>query len=130
VIDGDDSTFATLTCGGAAGDVVAVKANMMNGTTGGPGHLKIDFEVTQNDLVAASQTLPAWKVSAFIGGVETILASDVPGGGVVARNTVSLAVTAGVSAPTLAAKISAICQIPGSTGGVQLKVYGAYFVEP
>jgi hypothetical protein len=130
VIDGDDTTFATLTCAGAPGDLVAVKANMMNGTTGGPGHLKVDFEVTQNDLVAALQTLPAWKVSAFIGGTETVLASAAPGAGIVARNTVSLAVSAGVSAPTLAAKISAICQIPGSTGGVQLKVYAAYFIEP
>jgi hypothetical protein len=130
VIDGDDTTFATLTCSGSPGDVVAVRANLMNGTTGGTGHLKVDFEVTQNDLVAPSQTLPAWKVSAFIGGTETVLASAIPGAGIVARNTVSLAVSAGVSAPTLAAKISAICQIPGSTGGVQLKVYGAYLVEP
>lgn len=130
VIDGDDTTFATLTCGGAAGDVVAVRADMMNGTTGGTAHIKVDFEVTQNDLVAPSQTLPAWKVSALIGGVETIIASDAPGGGVVARNIVSQAVTAGVSAPTLAARIAAICQIIGSTGGVQLKVYAAYLTEP
>jgi hypothetical protein len=130
VIDGDDTTFATLTCAGSTGDIVAVKADMMNGTTGGPAHIKVDFEVTQNDLVAASQTLPAWKVSAFIGGTETVLASATPGAGIVARNTVSLAVAAGVSAPTLAAKISAICQIAGSTGGVQLKVYAAYLQEP
>jgi hypothetical protein len=130
IIDGDDTTFATLTCGGAAGDVVAVKANLMNGTTGGTGHIKVDFEVTQNDLVAPSQTLPAWKVSAFVGVTETVLASAIPGAGTVARNTVSLAVSAGVSAPTLAVKVSAICQIPGSTGGVQVKVYAAYLQEP
>jgi hypothetical protein len=130
VIDGDDTTFATLTSSGSPGDIVAVKADLMNGTTGGPGHLKVDFEVTQNDLVAPSQTLPAWKVSVFIGGTETVLASAIPGAGIVARNTVSLAVAAGVSAPTLAAKISAICQIPGSTGGVQMKVYAAYLQEP
>lgn len=130
IIDGNDTTFATLTSSGAAGDIVAAKANMMNGTTGGTGHLYVNFEVTQNDLVAPSQTLPAWKVSAFIGGMETVLASAAPGAGTVARNTVSQAVSAGVSAPTLAAKISAICQIAGSTGGVALKVYAAYFAEP
>jgi hypothetical protein len=130
IIDGDDSTFATLTSGGPAGDVVAVRADVMNGITGGPGNLKIDFQVTQNDLVAPSQVLPAWKVSAFIGGTEHILASDVPGGGVVARNVVSQAISPGVSAPTLAAKIFATCEIPGSTGGVQLKVFGAYLTEP
>jgi hypothetical protein len=130
IIDGDDTTFALLTCGGAAGDVVAVKSNMMNGTTGGTGHLVVDFEVTRNDLVAPSQTLPAWKVSGFIGGTETVLASAIPGAGIAARTTVTLAIASGVSAPTLAAKISAICQIPGSTGGVQLKVYAAYLEEP
>lgn len=130
IIDGDDTTFATLTCNGSTGDTVAVKANMMNGTTGGPASLKIDFEVTQNDLVAPSQTDPAWKVSGFIGGVETVLASAAPGAGVVARNVVSLAVSAGVSASTLAAKISALCEIPGSSGGVVVKVYGAYLTEP
>ena len=130
VIDGDDTTFATLTCAGAPGDVVAVKANLMNGTTGGTGNVKVDFEVTQNDLVASLQTLPAWKVSVFIGGTEHVIASATPGAGTLARNTVSQAISSGVSAPTLAAKISAICQIPGSTGGVQLKVYGAYLQEP
>jgi hypothetical protein len=130
IIDGDDTTFATLTCGGAAGDVVAVKTNMMNGTTGGTGALVVDFEVTQNDLVAPSQTLPAWKVSAFVGVTETVLASAAPGAGTVARQTVTLSVASGVSAPTFATKVSAICQVPGSTGGVQLKVYAAYLEEP
>jgi hypothetical protein len=130
IIDGDDTTFATLTCHGASGDVVAVKTNMMHGTTGGPGALVVDYEVTENDLVAPSQTLPAWKVSAFIGAVETVLASAPPGAGPVARTNDSLPVPAGVSAPTLATKIAAICEIPGSTGGVQLKVYAAYLLEP
>jgi hypothetical protein len=130
IIDGDDTTFATLTCSGAAGDIVAVKANLMNGTTGGTGALVVDFQVTQNDLVAPSQTLPAWKVSAFVGLTETVLASAAPGAGIVARQTVTLPVAAGVSAPTFAVKISAICQVPGSTGGVSLKVYAAYLVEP
>jgi hypothetical protein len=130
IIDGDDATFATFTSLGSPGDVVSAKANMMNGTTGGPGDITVDFEVTRNDLVAPSQTLPAWKVSAFIGSTETVLASDGPGGGTLARNTVNHAVPAGTSAPTLAAQISAICQIPGSSGGVQLKVYAAYFQEP
>lgn len=130
IIDGDDTTFATLTAGGPAGDVVSAKANMMNGTTGGTGNIKVDFEVAQNDLVAPSQTLPAWKVSAWIGGTEHVLASAAPGGGTLARNTVSQAISAGVSAPTLAAQITACCEIPGSTGGVQLKVYAAYLQEP
>jgi hypothetical protein len=130
VIDGDDSTFALLTCGGAAGDVVTVKTSMMNGTTGGTGAVVVDFQVTQNDLVAPSQTLPAWKVSAFIGGTETVLASAAPGAGIAARRLVALPVASGVSAPTLAVKVSAICQVPGSTGGVQLKVYAAYLEEP
>jgi hypothetical protein len=130
IIDGDDSTFATLTCAGSPGDIVAVKAEMMNGTTGGTGALVIDFEVTQNNLVAPSQTLPAWKVSAFIGGTETVLDSAAAGAGIVARRTVWMPIASGVSAPTLAAKIAAICQVPGSTGGVQLKVYAAYLQEP
>jgi hypothetical protein len=130
IIDGDDATFATLTCNGSSGDTVAVKANMMNGVTGGPAHINVVFEVTQNDLVAPSQTDPAWKVSAFIGGTETVLASAAPGAGVVAKNTVSLAVSSGVSASTLAAKISALCEIPGSSGGVVVKVYAAYLSEP
>lgn len=130
VIDGDDTTCAVLTANGSSGDVIAVKADLMNGVTGGSGNIKVDFEVTRNDLVAPSQTLPAWKVSAFIGGTETVLASASPGGGIVARNTVAFAVSAGVSAPTLAVKISAICQIPGSSGGVQVKVYAAYLQQP
>jgi hypothetical protein len=130
IIDGNDSTFATLTCLGASGDVVAVKTNVMHGTTGGPGALVVDFEVTQNDLVAPSQVLPAWKISASIGVTETLLAFAAPGAGPVARTNVSLPVPSGVSAPTLATKIAAICQVPGSTGGVQLKVYAAYLREP
>lgn len=130
IIDGDDTTFATLTCGGAAGDIVAVKANMMNGTTGGPGDLVVDFEVTQNDLVAVGQTLPAWEVVAILGGVETVIASGAPGDGVVARRLALHTIPSGTSAPTMAAKIAAICQIPGSSGGVALKIYAAYFEEP
>jgi hypothetical protein len=130
VIDGDDTTFAQLDCQGSTGDVVAVKVNNMNGTTGGPAHIKVDFEVTRNDLVAPSQTLPAWKVSAFIGGTETVLASASPGGGTVARQIVSQSVSAGVTASTLAAKVEAICQIPGSSGALQVKVYAAYLTEP
>lgn len=130
IIDGDDTTFATITCLGAPGDVVAVKANVMNGTTGGTGELVVDFEVTQNDLVAPSQTVPAWKVSVFLGGTEFVLDSAPPGAGTVARMRVVKTVAAGVSAPTFAAKITAICQIPGSAGGVQLKVYAAYLQEP
>ena len=130
VIDGDDTTFAQLNANGSTGDVVAVKVNNMNGTTGGTAHINVDFAVTRNDLVAPSQTLPAWKVSALIGGTETVLASGAPGGGAVTRQIVSLAVAAGVSASTLAAKISAICQIPGSTGAVQVNVYAAYVIEP
>jgi hypothetical protein len=130
IIDGDDATFATLACGGSPGDFVAVKANMMNGTTGGPGDIVVDFEVTQNDLVAPSQTLPAWKVIAILGGVETVIAQGAPGDGVVARGSALHGIPAGTSAPLLAAKIAAICQIPGSTGGVALKVYAAYFEEP
>lgn len=129
IIDGDDTTFSLLTSNGATGDVVGVKANLMNGITGAPALIKVDFEVTQNDLVAPSQTLPAWKVSGFIAGVETVLASGAVGAGVVARNIVTLAVSAGVHANTLAAKIFATCQIPGSTGGVKVKVYGAYLVD-
>jgi hypothetical protein len=130
IIDGDDTTFATLTCEGSAGDVIAVKANTMHGTTGGPGAIVVDFEVTQNDLVALSQTLPAWKVSAFVGSTETVMESGAPGEGIAARRKATLAVLAGVDAMTFAAKIAAICQIPGSTGGVVLKVYAAYLQEP
>jgi hypothetical protein len=130
IIDGDDTTFALLTCSGAAGDVIAVKANLMNGITGGTGALVVDFEVTENDLVAPSQTLPAWEVSAIVGGVETALASAAPGAGIVARQIVQQAVAAGASAPTFAVKVRAICQVPGSTGGVQVKVYAGYLIEP
>jgi hypothetical protein len=129
VIDGDDTTFAQLDAAAATAQVIAVKVDQMNGTTGGPANVKVDFEVTRNDASVSGQTLPAWKVSVFIGATEHVLASDVPGGGVVARQTVSQAVSAGVSAPTLAAKISAITQFTGS-GAVQVKVYGAYLTEP
>jgi hypothetical protein len=130
IIDGNDSTFATLTCLGSAGDVIAVRVDTLHGITGGVGGIVVDFEVTQNDLVAPSQTLPAWKVSAFVGSTETVMASAAPGAGVLARQTIAHPVLAGVDALTFAAKIAAICQIPGSTGGVQLKVYAAYLEEP
>jgi hypothetical protein len=126
IIDGDDTTFAELDANGAAGDVVGVRVNMMSGTTGGPGTLKVDFEVTQNNLVAAGQTIPAWKVSGFISGVETVLASGAVGAGVVTRNVVTLTVPAGTLATNLAARISAACQIPGSSGGVKVRVHGVY----
>jgi hypothetical protein len=128
IIDGDDTTYAELDCNGAPGDVVGVRVDMMNGTTGGPGLLKVDFQVIENDLVAASQTIPAWKVSGFISGVETVMASGAVGAGVLARNTVTLAVSAGILATNLKVRISAACQIPGSTGGVKVRVYAVYLL--
>lgn len=130
VIDGDDTTFATLICGGAAGDVVVLKISGLNGVTSISGNIKVDFEILQNNLVAPSQTLPAWKVSVFVGTVETVLASGLPGAGAVARNSVLKSFVAGVSGPSFTVRFSAICQIPGSTGGVQLKAYAAYAQEP
>jgi hypothetical protein len=126
IIDGDDSTFAELICDGATGEDVAVRVDTMGGVTGAPGNLRVDFEVTQNDLVAPTQTLPAWKVSGIIAGVETVLASGVPGAGPVARGIVSLNIPLTTHGSDLKAKIAAICQVPGSSGGVKVRVYAAY----
>lgn len=125
-IDGDDSTFAELICGGPAGDTVAVETFAMAGTTGAAGNLNIDFEVTQNDLVAPSQTLPAWKVVAKIAGVETVIASAVPGAGLRARGVVQFALPSGTDTTTVVAKVAAICEIPASTGGVRVKLFAAF----
>lgn len=127
IIDGNDSTFAELICGGTAGDEVLVLVNNKTGNVGSGGaNLVVDYEITQNDLVAPSQTIPAWKVAGWIGSTETILDSSAPGGGVVARQTKTLAIPSGTSVPSLAARIAAACQIPGSTGGLHLKIYAVY----
>jgi hypothetical protein len=128
IIDGDDTSFAELICAGSPGDSVAVRVDTMAGTTGAPGGIKIDFEVTENDLVAPSQTVPAWKVSAYISGAETVLASGAVGAGPVARNVASLTVPPGTLASHLSARIAADCAVPGSSGGVRVRVYGVYLL--
>lgn len=123
IIDGDDTTFAELTCAGATADTVAVKVDGLMGTLGATGHLNFDFEVTQNDLVAPSQTLAAWNVIADIGGTLTVVATGAVGAGVVARAVVSHSLAPGVDASTIVGRVQAICQIPGSSGGVKVRVY-------
>jgi hypothetical protein len=130
MIDGDDTTFALFSADGGPGDTIAARVHVMAGSTGAAGALKVDFEVTQNDLVAPGQVLKAWKVSAFIGATETVLASGDPGDGVVARAIVSKTLTIGQNTAVIAAKIIACCEIAGSTGGVRVKVYGAYVFLP
>jgi hypothetical protein len=127
IIDGNDTTFCDLICAGSTGDEVLVLVEGMTGNVGGGGaNLVVDYEITQNDLVAATQTIPAWKVAGWIGSTETVLDSAGPGGGAVARQTKVLAIPSGTNAASLAARIAAACQIPGSTGGLHLKIYAAY----
>ncbi len=127
IIDGDDTTFAELVCDGASGDVIAAAADMMGGTLGASGNVKIDYEVTQNDLVAPGQTLDAIKVSVMIGATEHVLDTYAPGAGPISRQVKSQAVSAGALASTLKAKVKAVCDGNFATGGgLKVRVYGAY----
>lgn len=123
MIDGDDSTFAELICNGVTGDTVAVKVDGLLGTLGATGHLNFDFEVTENDLVAPSQTLAAWNLIADIGGTLTVVATGAVGAGTTSRAVVSHTLAPGVDASTIVGRVQAICQIPGSSGGVKVRVY-------
>lgn len=77
---------------------------------------------------AGTQTRPAWQIIATIAGTPTTVDSALVGAGTLSRRVASVTVPPGTHGDDIITKIDAICDVPGSSGAVKVRVYGVYLL--
>lgn len=128
-IDGDDGTYADLNAQALTsfgGDVATMVVSGFSGSSPNTSVLNVDYEVVQNDLVNAGQTLPAWQIFISQGMAQNPMVSAAPGAGPVARTIATYDIVGGWDLSDVTATIGAICAPGGGTNGVRVRVYAVY----